>query len=154
MKMEPRLYVIYHHLGLALAAKDRLQEAVEQYHIALRINPNRPDIHEDLGRAYAKAGFNDAAIREFEIVLALRPSASRFNLLGVAYARKGEIDKAIENFKMAIYLDASRTDYGRNLAAALEMMNASEQKKDYQGSSPFEYEPKFLTNAELFSFAW
>jgi len=154
MSMEPLLYVIYYHLGLALAAKDRLYEAVEQYHEALRLNPNRPEIHEDLGRAYAKAGFNDAAVREFEIAVALRPGAARFNLLGVAYARRGEIDRAIENFKTAAYLDDSQASYRQNLAAALEIKNASGQKKYYQGNPPFEYEPRSLRNADLFSFAW
>ena len=154
VQMEPLLFMVYYHLGLAFAAEDRLYEAVEQYQIALRLEPNLPEIHEDLGRAYARAGFNDAAINEFKISVALGPSASRFNLLGVAYARKSQIDRAVENFDMAASLDPSCAAYRRNLDAALDMKNSPGLKKDSQGNTPFDYEPRYLTNTELFSFAW
>ena len=154
VQMEPLLFMVYYHLGLAFAAEDRLYEAVEQYQIALRLEPNLPEIHEDLGRAYARAGFNDAAINEFKISVALGPSASRFNLLGVAYARKSQMDRAVENFNMAASLDPSCAAYRRNLDAALDMKNSPGLKKDSQGNTPFDYEPRYLTNTELFSFAW
>jgi len=89
-----------------------------EYLSAPRLNPNRSDIHEDLGRAFAAAGFRDYAIKEFEITVALRPSAAHFNLLGIAYAQKGAMNKAIENFRMAASLDGSREDYRRNLMSA------------------------------------
>jgi cytochrome c-type biogenesis protein CcmH/NrfG len=53
-------------VGKPREAKDRLQEA-------LHIHPNDPMLHVYLGNTLANEGALEAAIREFETVLRLRP---------------------------------------------------------------------------------
>ena len=151
-RMEPRLYVIYHHLGLAFAGEDRLSEAIEQYILALALNPNSAEIHSDLGRAYAKAGFRSGAVREFRIAVEIQPTAANHNVLGIAYAQNKEINKAVEEFMTATALDPAQADYRRNLAEALELKRAF--KKGRTAVFSGDYGERSVKNSEMFKFAW
>jgi len=133
---------------------DRLYEAIEQYQVAINLNPGRPQIYEDLGRALARAGFRDLAIKNLETAVQMKPGAPGYNLVGVIYAQQGDLDKAIENFGKAVYLDPSQASYRRNLAGAVEIkksfLDGKWQRSDYR----WEYEERTLTNTEMFSFVW
>ena len=152
--MEPNLYVIHYHLGLAFAASGRLYEAIEQYQLAIRLNADRPEIHEDLGRAFAGAGSKDLAVEEFEIAVRLRPSAYNYNLLGVAYFQMGDTDKALGNFRTANYLDPTKPDYRLNMEKTEELKRSEAAGNGQKSGFILEYGKRVLTNEEMFSFAW
>jgi len=113
--MEPMLYVIYHHLGLAFAGKNDPYQAIQQLKIALALNPDSPGIHADLGRTYLRAGFKGEAVQELRIAVKLKPTAPYHNLLGTAYVQTGEIDKAAEEFRTANFLDRQKRSIGKIL---------------------------------------
>lgn len=52
---------------------DLLDMAIRHYESALRLEPNRPDILHDLGRALAAKGSTDDAWARYELALALMP---------------------------------------------------------------------------------
>jgi len=58
-------------LGLALAAKGQLDEAIENYHKAIQINPNYSHALNNLGVALAAKGQLDEAIG-----ITIKPSRS------------------------------------------------------------------------------
>jgi tetratricopeptide (TPR) repeat protein len=93
--MEPMLYVIYHHLGLAFAGKNEPYQAIQQLKIALALNPDSPGIHAGLGPIYLRAGFKNEALQELLIAVKLEPAAPYHNLLGIVYAQRGEMDQDI-----------------------------------------------------------
>jgi tetratricopeptide (TPR) repeat protein len=152
--MEPNLYVIHYHLGLAFAESNRLYEAIEQYQRAIMLNPDRSEMHEDLGRAFARAGFKDLAAGEFESAVSLRPSAYNYNLLGVAYAQAGALDKALGSFRTANSLDPAKLNYRLNMEKAAELKKPEASGTGQWTGFNWEYEERLLTNEEMFSFAW
>jgi tetratricopeptide (TPR) repeat protein len=51
----------------------RIPEAIEQFHKALRMNPNNAEVHANLGLALLASGQPRESIPEFEVALRLNP---------------------------------------------------------------------------------
>jgi len=51
----------------------RIPEAIEQFHEALRLNPNNAETHANLGLALLASGKPRESIPEFEMALRLKP---------------------------------------------------------------------------------
>ena len=133
-------------LGASLYKKGQIDEAIHQYEEAIRLKPNYPGAHNDLGNAldekgqtdeairlkpdYAEAHYNlgavldrkgqlDEAIRQFQEAVRLKPHyAAAHNSLGIALGRKGQIDEAILQFREAIRLEPDYVDAQYNLLLA------------------------------------
>ncbi len=73
---------------------DRL--AIEKYLALLKLAPNVPEVHANLGAAYARTGQIDSAIRHYRAALALEPSnqALQFNL-ALAYYKQQDFREAL-----------------------------------------------------------
>lgn len=103
-------------LGQALLESGRMDEALEQYRIAIKLNPNSAKAHNNLGVAFLRKGWIDQAIEEFQIALSIFPARaeSRYNL-GLAFSKKGWIDQAIEQYQIALKLNPNDTGGHINL---------------------------------------
>ena len=62
MLLDPKLAAVYYNLGVALADKGHLDEAISCYREALRINPEDAGAHFNLGNALAAKGQLDEAV--------------------------------------------------------------------------------------------
>jgi tetratricopeptide (TPR) repeat protein len=51
-------------MGTALVQKGRLEEAVQQYKIAIEMEPNFSLAHRDLANVYERLGMHEAALLE------------------------------------------------------------------------------------------
>ncbi len=73
---------------------DRL--AIEKYLALLKLAPNVPEVHANLGAAYARTGQMDSAIRHYRAALALEPlnQALQFNL-ALAYYKQQNFREAL-----------------------------------------------------------
>jgi len=95
-KKSPQSAVAHEYFGYALYSQGRLDEAIEQYKIALSLNPQRVDSHINLGVAYAMKGRTDQAIEQYKAGLTLRPGSAEGHVnLGLALIDKGHIEEAI-----------------------------------------------------------
>jgi len=80
-----------------------IDEAIAEYEAALRIRPNHPEVHNNLGNALGDLGSADEAMAHYKITLQQKPEhADAHNNLGVALAMKGQFDEAIEHFHAAM----------------------------------------------------
>ena len=72
----------HNSLGIALAAKNRLAEAVAQYRLALQINPSYGLAHNNLGVALTRLGRHDEAVAHYQSALDVDPEDfdAHFNL--------------------------------------------------------------------------
>jgi Flp pilus assembly protein TadD len=154
VKMEPMLYVIYHHLGLAFAGKNEPYQAIQQLKIALALNPDSPGIHADLGRTYLRAGFRSEAAQELLIAVKLEPTAAHHNLLGIAYAQMGELVKAAEEFRTASLLDPAEATYLRNLAEAAAVQRSPSREAGQTTDFVGRFKEKPATDRDIIRFAW
>jgi protein O-mannosyl-transferase len=92
--------------GLALADAGRKEEAIRQYRMAARIDPDFVLPHVSLAFALIDRGDLSGAIREQREVVRLQPESSLArNDLAVTLVRNGQIDSAIVEYREALRLD-------------------------------------------------
>ncbi len=93
-----------------LRAEDRSlhhdpEGAFKEFHLALQLRPNEPELHEALGELYLDNQDDDNAENELEKALALDPSSTHaLYLLGRLYVKKQENDKAVSCLNRALRL--------------------------------------------------
>jgi hypothetical protein len=66
-------YYVHNNLGNALKDKGRLDEAIAEYHEALRLKQDYPEAHNNLGFTLAKKGQLGEAIAQYQEALRVRP---------------------------------------------------------------------------------
>jgi tetratricopeptide (TPR) repeat protein len=116
------------NLGLALMDAGRLDEAIEQFEQALRVNPDFAEAAFDLGLAWGKAGNLPEAIRHYEEALRIRPDfAQAHNNLGAVLTRAGRIEEAIGHFERAIQIYPGLADAHNNLGIAFGRLGRADE---------------------------
>jgi len=107
-------------LGVVLVAEGKPQEAIEEFHRALRGNPQYVLARYDLGSVLQAQGRLDEAAREYEEALRWRPHsvALRYNL-GCLLAAQGKFDEAIEQYQDALRSEPDDPEVRNNLGTAL-----------------------------------
>jgi Flp pilus assembly protein TadD len=92
--------------GLALADAGRKEEAIEQFRMAVRIDPNFVLPHTSLAFALIVRGDLPGAIRELREVVRLQPESPKVrNDLAFTLMRNGQFDSAVAEYKEALRLD-------------------------------------------------
>jgi tetratricopeptide (TPR) repeat protein len=92
--------------GLALVDAGRRREAIKQFSMAARMDPDFVLPHMSLASALTDEGALPAAIRELREVVRLQPESPRArNDLAMALMRNGQLDSAIAEHKAALRLD-------------------------------------------------
>jgi len=108
---------VHNVLGIALAARGRLPEAIGEFRHALALDPDAAATHWHLGVALASSGSNDEGLVHLRRSAELDPANSQVqNDLGLMLARAGRMDEAAEHFQRALALDPRSDDARRNLA--------------------------------------
>jgi tetratricopeptide (TPR) repeat protein len=103
---QQRLPVDFYNRGIAYAAKDQYDSAIEDFDHAIRLSPNDAGAFVARGRAYALKNQYDRAIEDFDHAIRLSPFGARaFVVRGIAYAAKNQYDRAIEDYDRAIRLN-------------------------------------------------
>ena len=117
IEKEPlKIPLAYNNGGFALMDKGRIDEAIEYFQIAIRLDPRDEKAFNNLGLAYKSKGLYDEAIDQFHAALSLRPDDPEVhNNLGVIYKYKGMFDKAIEEHRIALRLKPAYAEAHFNL---------------------------------------
>ncbi|TNF55952.1 tetratricopeptide repeat protein [bacterium] len=106
------------HVGLGNAYKSQglFAQAIEQYNIALRLNPYDITIYNNLGNVYFNLGDFDMAIHYLKKALRFKSNfgEGHYNIAN-AYKFKGLLNKAIEHYKAAITLKPYDPDAHNNI---------------------------------------
>ncbi len=109
-------------LGSILAGEGRLEEAKDQYRLALRHRPGYAEAHFFLGRALDQQGKLDEAIAEYNRALRFKPLQEQTHLfLGVALARQQKLDQAAAHYLQALKLNPESAVAHNNFARLLHL---------------------------------
>lgn len=103
-------------LSLALVKQQRVSEAEEQLRFALQIEPDFPQLHEDLGSVLALQNRNDEAIPAFERAMQLQPTLPAVERkLGQALLAAGRPDEAQKYLQDYAEKDPERAEIFRSI---------------------------------------
>jgi Flp pilus assembly protein TadD len=110
----------HYNLGLALAERGSLKNAVIHYSRALEIKPNYAEAHNNLGAALAELGSPERAVRHYSKALEVKPDyAEAHNNMGAALAELGSPDKAVFHYSRALEIDPDQARAHNNLGIFL-----------------------------------
>src|SRR6266699_2281425 len=117
--------------GLALQKEGKLEQAEEQYNVALGFNPNDAKAHMNLAKALTAQAKFDAAVPHMETALRLQPNNAESH---VDYAnllkRIGRYDEAAPHFEEGTRLKPDSPDAHYNYAAFLASRGKSDDAID------------------------
>jgi tetratricopeptide (TPR) repeat protein len=145
-------FVMHDSFGGVLFEEGRLDEAIEQFRQALRINPEYLTAYVNIGVVLLRQGKIDQAV---EVLAKSAGSGGNYpkahNYLGLCYARKGEFDLAVRNYNEAICLEPDYVEAIANLGIALkEQGKIDEAIKQWQKALMLEPdEPNIIYNLGL-----
>ncbi len=107
-------------LGLVLADRGKVDEAIAQYRKVLETRPLFVLARCTLGTALARKGRLDEAIAQYEKALEISPdSALAHNNLGLALAGRGHLDQAIAHCQKALRIEPDYAEAHNNLGILL-----------------------------------
>ena len=96
-------WMMQNNYAIALHEKGRVDEALEHFKEALRINPKFLEGYNNIGRALLTQGRFDEAIECFKEVLRSKPDHPYANFnLAMIMAQQGKYDDAIKHFSEAV----------------------------------------------------
>jgi len=96
----------YDYMARAYLTQGDTQAAIDAYTQALKIAPNRDDLHVQLGKIYTREGRSDEARAQYELAVKYNPSNSNRYALGQGYLGAGQYDDAIQQFEQVRQQDA------------------------------------------------
>jgi Flp pilus assembly protein TadD len=108
---------LHKQLGFALAEAGRIPDALEQYRLALALDPSYARARAEYGFLLLQTGVLADAQRELEAAVALEPrDANAFSNLGMVRHHQGDHAGAVESLSRALELEPAHAQAKRNLA--------------------------------------
>jgi tetratricopeptide (TPR) repeat protein len=102
--------VLLYNMAQVNARSGNFENAIALYEDLLRVDPNMPEYHCELGLCHLKTDCFQAAIDQFSAALRLDPYIPEtYAMLGYLYGKTGDSSLAIENYRLAWELDRSPT---------------------------------------------
>lgn len=119
--LEPDIDRATEHLskGNALLSERKVNEAIAEFHLAAKFNPEDEDTFYNLGFAYSRAGNRELAKENYRKALEIFPDyVEAHNNLGNILIAEGDFTKGIEHLQHAVGLDKENASAQNNLGNA------------------------------------
>ena len=116
--------IAHNNLGLVPRAAGRLQEALEHFEEALRIDPNFAKAHNNIGNVLKDLGRSDEAISHYEKALEINPNyADGHYNYGNALRILNRPQEAVERYREAVRIKPEFAEAHNNCGIVLQQMN-------------------------------
>jgi protein O-mannosyl-transferase len=113
-------YVAAVNLGTWYSKNGRMQETLDNYYLALKMNVDDPDVLYDVGNAFAKLGNWDEAIRGYQRALEFAPDQPDIlGNLGFALSANKQYAEAAACFEQSLKLNPDSAATHNNFATLL-----------------------------------
>jgi len=120
--LAPESPIPHFALGCALRKQDQLDEAMQEFRLAAKLDPAYYPAHINLAMGLFLTGHTDEAIKEFQTALRLHHDDAAYFNLANAYIQAKQIDKAVPLYQQALQLNPRYVAAHSNLAAALTLL--------------------------------
>jgi tetratricopeptide (TPR) repeat protein len=117
-----------YNLGRSYVQVGRLDDAIREFHEALRRDPEYAEAHHNLGAANMEKGDAEGAAREYRAAIQVWTSTGRGHLdpriaethrsLGLVYEQTGQLDDAIREYREAIRMNPGFAEAYNDLGVA------------------------------------
>ncbi|MHB8953704.1 MAG: tetratricopeptide repeat protein [Pirellulaceae bacterium] len=119
--LRPEAIAVWNHLGIALRAHGKLDEAIACYRKAIELDPKCVAAHLNLGNILLDQGKLDEAFVCYRKALEVDPNFAPTHLEhGKALSRQGRLDEAMASFRKALELDPNLALAHINVGKTLE----------------------------------
>lgn len=119
-----RNYLAYSSLSTSLQEEGRVDEAIQCAVEAVKIQPDFPEGHYNLGTLFLNTGKTDEAIEQFEMALRQNPRfVDAQNNLGKAYQTEGKLDEAAAHLAAAHSYSPNDPEILYNVGSVLLMQS-------------------------------
>jgi len=121
LRMTSDNFLAHNNLGIVLAERGKIEEAIAHYREAIRIKPNYLGAHYNLGVNLVKQGRHEEAMDHYREALRIDPhDAETHNKVGILLAREGKHQEALGHFTEALRFkpDFAAARYNLGLALA------------------------------------
>ena len=110
--------------GACCASLINHDRAIEYYELALKINPDYAQAHNNLANSYKEKGSLLEAIQSYHLAISINPNFSEaFNNLGNAYKECNQIENAIDSYLTAIEHNIHYAEAFNNLGIVLNAVS-------------------------------
>ncbi len=118
----------YYNLGVVSQRAGKIQDAIEQYEQALRVNPDFANAHYNLGVALLAVGRLREAIGHWEQALRIKPddAETHYNL-GVALVQLGQVPQAIARYEQALRIRPEYVEAHYSLGIVLDQAGKTQE---------------------------
>jgi len=128
LALEERSSFAHNNLGLVLAERSALEEAIREFRRAVEIDPAFVEAQTNLGHFLARRGSPQEAIVHLHRALAIEPGfVNAHNSLGNILADRGALDEAIQHFHRALQTNPRSAMTRYNLGRALAKRGDTEE---------------------------
>lgn len=101
----PKNPIARNNLGWSYLQDNRLDEALREVQLAIKLKPDYPGAHNNLGAIYERKGMQDSALIAYQTAITLKPDYSEaHNNLGVIYEDREMIGEALQEYQAALAL--------------------------------------------------
>jgi len=101
----PNLAIIHNNLGIALFSKQKNEEAISHYKMALKLKPSHAKAHYNLGIVLLADQKNEKSISHYKMALKLNPNFTNAHYnLGIVLLQKGAMKEAVHHFRETVRL--------------------------------------------------
>jgi tetratricopeptide (TPR) repeat protein len=115
----PNCWPGHNNLGVLLASRGRVDEAIVHYRKCIEVKPDDFEAHYNLGNALVMRGRVDEAIAHYRMALEFKPGYFEArNNLGHALVSQGQVDEGIAEFWKVLELKPDSVEAHYNLGVA------------------------------------
>jgi tetratricopeptide (TPR) repeat protein len=132
VEKNPGDFEAHYNLAAMLQAKDKLDAAIREYELAVRLRPEDAVGNNALGAALVAAGHPEKGTRYLQAALKARPDyfEAHYNL-GFALAAQDDFEGASKQFSLALQLQPEDANVEANLGTALAQMGRFPEAKSH-----------------------
>jgi len=132
VEKNPGDFEAHYNLAAMLQAKDKLDAAISEYELAVRLRPDDAVANNALGAALVGAAHPGQGVGYLQAALKARPDYfdAHYNL-GLALAAQNDFEGASQHFRLALRLQPQDANVEANLGAALAEMGQFPEAKSH-----------------------